>query len=420
MVNRPGIPSEFSGASPGPSGGVNWLFVLLAGVTILGAGWLGWSTWSSWRAGELASEASAALKAARWDEAEAAVGQLVRVRPDDPETVRLQVQLALAQGDFETAIDALAKVPESDPQVERARMSRGRLLMERFRYREAERVFREVVARNPHMIEARIQLIILTGMKRRSRDFEAELWGFYDFCDQPLSALRMLARGIAILPDRTTVDRSLDEGDLLTKGLIADPEDPEIRPPLARYYLGRGEIDRALELLEPWLEAHPQDAAARVEWLACLLESGDFETPRPWLTADPGALGAFGRYWVLRGDHYFRLGEWERAIDCFEQAARLDQRDSEPRYRLGTALRAAGRAEEAAQALEWVQKANQLKALIQQVRDTGTDPSILQRAGHLCLEMGRTREARAWFESARRANPSDPELSRVLERLSAS
>ncbi len=388
---------------------------VLAAV-VIGAlpAWLGWTVWNGWTAQRLWSEARAAASAENWTESATKLDKIQAIRPLDRDQNRLRVQAALALGDSAAAIDALNRVPLDDPELELAWMSRGRLLMEQFRFRDAEKMFRRCVARNPKLDEARIQLIIIAGLKRKYREFEKELWGFFDQCGEPLAPLRMLARGVAMLPDRTTIDRTLDEGDLLRRGLAADPNDAELRPPLARYYLARGDAARALELLESWLEAHPDDAASRVEWLACRLEQGQTEQVRPWLEQPHSEFESYPRYWTILGDFRQRTGRPAEAAKAFARASEIESRDPESRFRMGMALRAAGKTEEAEAALAWVQKANQLKIVLRDARDPTPDPAALEKAGLLCREMSREREARAWFRAALRAAPDDAELAKRL------
>jgi tetratricopeptide (TPR) repeat protein len=388
--------------------------VLLAGLAIVG-----WLAWGAWRASILWARAEAAVRDRRWNEAETALASLSWYRPRDPEVLRRRVEVNRQRGDLDTAIRVLADVPESDPQIERARMTRGLLLMERFRYREAEAQFRDCLRHAPSPAaeaEARIQLIILTGLKRKYRAFEDELWAYYERCGHPISALRMLARGQAMLPDRATMDRALDEGYLLLRGLEADPGDPGLRPPLARYLIEQNRVVEARALLDSWLETHPDDAAARVEWLAC--RQGDIDGCRPWFESPTGAFESLARYWLLRGEWLLQQRRFAEAAESFGRAVALEPRDPHPRFRRGQALHRAGQADAAAADLAWLQRSNQLKVLLlQRIRDDNLDPDLLAQAGQLCLAMDRPREARAWLEEALRRDPDHAEARRVLDEF---
>lgn len=408
-----GVPAEST--RPGPGARFQWAGWI---GLLLGLGVAGWWGWSAWQGRTLYDQGVEAVRLRQYEAAEALLARAQAYRPRDPDVLKLRVRAALARQDRETAQQVLAQVPDSAPDVERARMTRGMLLMELFRYREAEQVFRAVLARNPALDEAYIQLITLTGLKRQGERFEADLWAFHDHCGAPLAALRMLAAGRSALPERSTVDRTIDEGALLERGLAADPTDPELRPPLARYYLGRGQVDQALALLEPWLaEGHGDDAMARTEWLACRLEQGELESLAPWFETPLASASRLARYWMLRGEWLSRQNRHAEAADGFRQAAGLDPRDAEPQFRLGMALRAAGQPEQAAAPLEWVQQANQLKSLIYQIHDQQPDPDLMHRAGQLCLAMGRMREARAWLAAALRQAPERADLRQALESI---
>ncbi|GIW89080.1 MAG: hypothetical protein KatS3mg108_3404 [Isosphaeraceae bacterium] len=399
--------------------GLGWLGRLGLGVIVLvlvaGVAWL---VVRGRRAEALWNQARAASVREDWAKVHESLVELRRLQPLDRDQNRLRVQAALRLRDADAALAALAEVRPDDSEYERALMTRGRLLMEQFRYREAEAVFRRCLALNPRLEEAHVQLVILTGMKRRAEDFERQLWDYYEKAEWKIAALRMLSRGIPFLPSRTTVDPAHDEGYLLEQGLAADPSDPEIRPALARYYLNRGEVDRAFVLLEAWLEMYPDDASARLEWVACQLELGRSEAVGAYLEPGTDRPTQSARFWGLRGEYLKRLGDFEGAVEAFGHAVRLEPRNPEWRFRLGQALRAAGRPTEAESHLSWVQKANQLVALMKNAHDTGADPRLLVQAGDLCREMGRVREARGWYEAALKADPQNADYQQRLAQLS--
>jgi tetratricopeptide (TPR) repeat protein len=371
--------------------------------------------WRGSEANRLRKAAQSAASRKQWRLVADSLDQLRKTRDLDDDENQLRVRAALEQQDVQGAIANLERVSETDPQAERAWMSRGLLLMELFRFREAEAMFRRCAERSPALEEARIQLVILSGMKRKPLEFERECWAYFDLCNQPIAPLRLLSRGIPFLPSRTTLDEAHDEGFLLTKALDADPEDPEIYPPLARYYLTRGEPDASFSLLEPWLEVHPDDVPCRVEWLACLLEEGRENDARPWFESIKPGFESNPRYLILRSEYLKRAARFDEAVESLRAALRLDPRNPEAHFLLTTTLQASGRLDEAEDERAWIQKSNQLLALMKHAHDSGADPEILGQAGVLCREMGRLREALAWLQLAVRAAPNNPEYQRLLD-----
>ena len=136
-----------------------------------------------------------------------------------------------------------------------------------------------------------------------------------------------------------------------------------------------------------------------LEWAACLLDEGEVDRLRP-LFEDPadslrglgvssGCSGASGP--ADRGWRTTRLANYREAI-------RLDPRSPDAYHRLGLALREAG--PEAARCLEVSQKAARPEGC------RGADPGPLvhsrsTRPRRTTLhEIGRHREARAWFSLA--------------------
>ena len=235
-------------------------------------------------------------------------------KPDDRNVLHLQVQAALGRGEPAVAARLLARVPSSAPDAVEARLAQGRLLMEAFLPREAEAAFRDCLRLDPEADAARLALIAILAVQRRSRDYEAEAWALFDRGGEPLKALRLLAQaGPAIPPD--TFTRSADLGDVLRRCLAADADDPHTRLALAHFERGRGRIDEALRLLEPCLRDPPSSPEAVLEWAACLLDEGEVDRLRPLFEDPADSLRGLASFWLLRG-------EWARRQGLEDDAAR--------------------------------------------------------------------------------------------------
>jgi tetratricopeptide (TPR) repeat protein len=170
-------------------------------------------------------------------------------------------------------------------------------------------------------------------------------------------------------------------------------------------------------VIEPCLLNPESRTRALLEWAACLLEDGELDRLRPLFERPTDALRGIGAFWLLHGEWARRQGLEAEALDNYREAIRLDPRSADAHYRLGLALRQTG--PEATRCLEVAQKARDLKNLVAQISDRSRDTERLVRAGRLCADIGRYREARAWFSVALKSNPRHAEARACLETLDA-
>ena len=374
----------------------------------------GWPAWSTWRSADLWGRARAAAGLADWERTETLLDRLTWYDPVNRDVLGLRVQAALGRGDLVAAARLSARVPASAPDAVAARFTAGRLFIQAFRPREAEAALRDCLRLDPDSDAARLALIAILALQHRSREYEAEAWAMFERRGEPIKALRLLAQaGPAIPPD--TFARTADMGDVLRRCLAADPEDLRTRLALARFERERGGIDDALRLLEPCLTTSPLDPQATLEWAACLLDEGELELPRPQFEHPSDSLRGLASFWLLRGEWARRQGLNADVLDNYREAIRLDPRSADAYYRLGIAL---GNLEpEAARCLEVARKARELKDAVAEVSDRSRDPVPFVRIGRLCAEIGRDREAEAWFVLALRSDPNHVEARAALDSL---
>jgi tetratricopeptide (TPR) repeat protein len=381
------------------------------GGMLLAAGWM---VWTAWRSADLRARAQSAASRADWDRTAKLLDRLSWYNPDDRNVLRLRVQAALGRGDLVVAARLLARVRSSAAEAVEARLAQGRLLIRAFLLREAEAAFRDCLRLDPKADEARLALIAILAVQRRGSDYETEAWALLKKGAEPIKALRLLAQAApAIPPD--TFTRTADMGDVLRRCLAADPDDPNTRVALAHFERNRGRIDEALRLLEPCLLHPDSNPRAVLEWAACLLDDGELDRLRSLFEHPADSVRGLGEFWLLRGEWVRRKGLETESLDNYREAIRLDPRCSEAYYRLGLALREAG--PEATRCLEVSQKARNLKDCVARISDHSRDPDQLVRAGRICAEIGRYREARAWFSVALSTNPRHAEARAALETL---
>ena len=363
----------------------------------------GWMVWAACCSADLWKRAQAAAGREDWERTAKLLDRLSWYNPDDRKVLRLKVEAALGRGDLIVAAGLLSRVPATAAEAVEARLTQGRLLIQAFLLREAEAAFRECIRLDPKADEARLALIAILAVQRRRGDYETEAWALLENGAEPIKALRLLAQAApAIPPD--TFTRTADMGDVLRRCVAADPGDPNTRVALAHFERGRGRVERALRLLESCLLNPESRSRATLEWADCLLDDGELERLRPLFEHPDDSLRRLGDFWILRGEWARREGREVEALDNYREAIRMDPRSSDAYYRLGLALREAG--PEADRCLEVSQKARDLKEFVASISDRSRDPGQLVRAGRLCAELGRYREARAWFTVASVANPA--------------
>jgi tetratricopeptide (TPR) repeat protein len=382
---------------------------MVVGVLAL-TGWLGWSAYRSamlWRAAITAVEARA------WDRVEAALARRVWYRPRDLDAIQLRVEAALQSGDRDAVARALSTVPDWSELAESAHAMRGRMLKELYRPAEAIDELRACLRKNPRRVEAIRELIAIFGIQRRAREQTEQLWALHDRGGSAIEALRTLAQPIPIIPPGALA-KNADEGFVLRRCLETKADDPSLPAPLAYFLRNRGQVAEARALLEPWLEGLRAGPEMRLEDLACLLDQGDVASTRPWFERSDESLGAHSRYWLLRGDWFHMQDRNGEALGSYREAVRRDPRSADARYRLAQALRTMGLAREADEAVAYHQRLVQLSLLAARISETAPDPSLLAQAARLCHNLGRDREARAWYAALLRVAPSDGDARRSL------
>ncbi|MFO0951931.1 MAG: tetratricopeptide repeat protein [Isosphaeraceae bacterium] len=388
----------------------------IALAVTMAAGLALWRGGASIRAWRLRGEVERAYAAGDWPGAERAVSQLLAFDPSDAELIRLRVELATRRGDARGAAEALAGVPDASPEAASARLQQGLFLKELFLVREAEAAFRAAVRLRPQVPEPRRELANLMGIERRADEQRAELWGLHDRAGRRVEALRLLAQSVVVIPPGALA-KSSDEGDVLRRCLEADPGDPHLRPPLARFHRRRGEVDAARRILDPWLTEHPDDVPARLEWLACLVDDGDVAAGGPWFETLRPEWAGLADYRRLRAEWLILQSRHAEALEELTRAEALNPLELDLPYARAQCARVLGKAAVADEALARHARLTELARSAAAVDEEGRDPAPLVSVGRVCESLGRTREARAWYEQALRLAPGHAEARERLSQL---
>ena len=399
---------------PGRRG--SWWVGLGVVASIAAAGWLVISARSAKPPASM--DAIRTLAAAgRWGEAEALLGRRIEADPGDGQARVMKALILANRRRPEEAIGLLRGVPESDPVRARAAAMIGELEFQAHRAPEAERAFREAASRDPRNVEARQRLIHLLSLQQRHGEARDALWELYRVARDP----RMLADLVVNLWAYENDARGL--GAELDAFLARSPRDPYLRRAKGLALLMQGRSDEALPHLEAAAEALRDDPVGRFALAECRLTLGRFRGDESILGPRPAPPADAARWWVFRGRLQEALGRPDDALASFREALRANPIDAEVQYRLGQALRRLGRDDESRRHLERAsaikeQQADLRREVAARRKEFGSDSSPYETLGRLCREAGLVAEARAWFELATRADPSNSSARSALAALS--
>jgi tetratricopeptide (TPR) repeat protein len=363
-----------------------------------------------------------AMRAHRWDEAEAALGRLEA----STERELLRAEIEIGRGRTDEAIRRLAVVPDTDPAGPRARVLAGQAELKASRLARAERQFLDAIrlvgagesgatSRGPDkppsdevLVAARRGLVYIYGMQARRRELDEQLrvlagrgpgLGFQD----------MLVWTLAL--EDIWINSGVRED--LERIVAADPEDRWSRLALAEVLLRGGELEASEAVLAPLPDSDPEALAlrARLAW-----NRSDLESTERLTGEGPPDHPGLAR---LRGQLALRRGDAAGGAKAFRAALRLDPANQEAMQGLALALRRLGQAEESDAISSAAERHRELTALLELCRSESgrADPTLPARLAAACEAIGRPDLARGWYRAALAANPTDPAIQGALRRL---
>lgn len=350
-----------------------------------------------------------------WSAAAQSAAALAWYRPGDVSLIFQRAELAEKTGDLAASAEILAQVPADSQRAADAFETRGLMLSQLFRFDAAEAAYRQTLQINPRRLEARRGLVGLLGIQRRSADQLAQLWAWQQSGVAVVEALRLMAQSVVVIPPGTLA-RTLDEGVVLEKALAAEPASPHLRPALARFYRNRGEVPKALALLEIWANQHPADTSAGLERLGCLVESGDVDKAADLIEKAPQAWLQQAEFWLASGDNHRNQGDWAKARQAYLKAIELDPRAPEAHYRLADCLRAMNQPAEAAAMLARHDAIKKLAELAAAVDMETPDPAAMMKVARASRDLNRPAEAAAWATEVLKIQRDNAEARAILDQ----
>jgi tetratricopeptide (TPR) repeat protein len=210
--------------------------------------------------------------------------------------------------------------------------------------------------------------------------------------------------------------------------VLAHPDDLYSSITLGLALIRNSRFEEGLSLLRGLVERFATNADAWDALLLGLDEASHFNELSAALARLPTKLAADSRFERYRGTVAQDRRDWAAAVTAYLRAWNADPSDAQALYRLGQALRAAGRFQEAEQFDRKIQAnrtaRGQVRALYEEANadkslGIAPHPDLYHRLAHVRERMGRDDEALAWHRLVLSDNPENPVSTEAAARLQA-
>ncbi len=341
---------------------------------------------------EPAARGIAALRQGQIAQAIASMTAALALAPDSSEVRRILATAESINGDLAAGLQHLRDAVRLNPRNERAWLSLARMLDDLGQWVDAADVLRRAVGVLPESGELRWQLSVVSGKRQRTDDADLELIATADrlvllagtgewygriatLAQAHLDyerVIELLEQRVALTPNNATAHQALgrayvdqgreEEGYAeLVIALLLDPASAETLTTIGRLHLSAGRYSPAIEALTRAVTlapANPESVHALGEALtragsadegrqhlaeAERLRTRAVETQRRLRTA--GML-------ALKAELHVANGEYDRAIETWQQVIEHEGRSAATHLRLADAFVAAARLGEAATQLQ--------------------------------------------------------------------
>ena len=355
---------------------------------------------------ELWTQATAAFQAHRYDQAEAAMARLAKLREPTANDHMMRAQLALVHDDNDAALSELAQVTVDSPLASQARLQQGQIELRRHRVRLAEKYLFEALKLDPKLARARKELIYIYGFQLRRSDLSAQFGELAKL--EPLAFeqvfLWCLTRGVVWEPQEAASALALQ--------VDADPDDLASRLALAETLRRLNQPGEAEKRLAPVPNDNPDARTLRAQ---IALDRGDFSAAEALLAGGPKRHIGLA---LLRGRIAQSRGEDAAALAAFREAVAAEPDNRDAILGLAQTLRRVG-SPEAAHYTDLSANHERLNGVVQRASNPGSKskPDLIKELGAACASVGRFPEARSWYALAISLNPLDTEAQQALYKI---
>jgi tetratricopeptide (TPR) repeat protein len=304
------------------------------------------------------------------------------------------------------ALQAFNRVEENEDVRFRAAVYSGRCLLELRNLREAFRVFRYVLDRDPDNILAHRGLAAVAIDLGNLGVASYELKEVIRLDDNDVRAWRTLGvvRGYQALEE--------DAIEAYLEALKRKPDTKtriDILLELAERYLNARKAEDALATLDQRKALQFEELAALVLRADALFQLNRFDEAT--VIAQTAILDypKSGSLRLVLGKAFLGLRQNEKAIAALEEAVRLQPNDFQTRYTLGRAYRLANRSDEATaqetKTAEIQKILDTLQDLTNKANEAPWDAQSRRRMGDLYTKLGNTKLAAMWYKAAAACEP---------------
>ena len=268
------------------------------------------------------------------------IAELQRILLSDPTDAEVLFRMANAQaslGELAIAVELLEAIPEDHPQAGLAALGQAAdWSMQLQRFDDAERLYRQVLARAPEAAVVHRQLAFLYN--RQGRRHEAcvhlqQLCRLGNVQQDELHAMMVL--GHAIFDDPNTT---------MPRKKAYYPIGPAAE---ARMLYTASRYQEALAVLDPAVRAGDATPSILAFYGLLAVESQDDIRFQWWLARADASVQQYAEYWAAIGTHLLNQRRFSEAIRAFAESLNRDPTDIASMRRINQSLTAMGQQEAA-------------------------------------------------------------------------
>ena len=279
------------------------------------------------------------LSQKRFDEADAAISQLVEARPDHAEALYTRAVVKRLLGHHDAALQALANLHEIAPEHSRGYQEKGHLGITKKNLRPAIDAFEQAVELDPALITSWKALIGLYGMADDNAGVARAKSHFERLRNLPQELLNV-----------TTLinEKQLEKAEALCRQfLLRYPKNVEAMRLLAKIGMELGISDDAETLLKSTLEFEPDFQLGRFDYVGVLQKRQKFEAAFENATVLRDSEPDNYNYQRLYANTCMNVGRHEEAITVYNEVLKIDPENPQILLMCGHAAKTIGRIDDA-------------------------------------------------------------------------
>lgn len=325
---------------------------------------------------------------------------------------------ALDEERYADVVAATERILSRDPEHIEAKLLTGEAELQRGRVTAAERAFESALAQGQFIPLAHGRLALILSAEGRRWESRPHLMALAQQGSATPEQLFLLV----------DLSRDVDDAEAVRRFLAAEPDDPLPLIATARSAARQNDLTRAEKLLRQVLAKYPAEPEA-LAWLGwVLLESKQDRPLLEWHGRLPPELDGHPLVWHVRGNWAKDHGQPREAVRAYAEMLRRDPDSSAANFQMAVLLAGLGQEKQAAvfrQRTQWQQELAVLGVKLFAVRHNAAvlqrEVGLLRQTAQLLERLGRTWEARAWYDLVTKLDPAATwahvERNRLIDQL---